>query len=478
MLTEVHLGMAGRPPSHFDWTASHLQNTIMQQTLLDHLKAELRARLAPSDYDVWIEPLTDQSNGREGLVVGCPNAFARNWVARHFTAEIREVLGRLGHRETSLSFEIGPRAARAKVSDEEIAAQPNQLELPYEPGRVLNRTNGFNPAFTFENFITGPSNIFAHQAALALSQRQGLGQDALFIQADTGLGKSHLSQAVGLALAGGSPHPRVMYLSAEEFTNQMIAAIRSGQIESFKTRFRRSCEALILEEVQFLSGKEKTQAELGYTLDSLMGDGKPVVLSGSRLPNQIPGLRRELASRLEAGVVAKISPPDHETRVRIIHAKADLMGIELPSGVAELLADGVKRDIRRLESILMNVAARAELLGRPLSVDLARETLGLNGSGGRPGQELIIDLVCGSYKVSPEDLSSKSRLKRIAEPRSLVCYLCRRYTDLSLAEIGRLINRKHTTVLYAVDRIEQARGRRNRLGREAEFLARRLEERF
>ena len=459
------------------------------------LKKGLRSRLPATAYEIWIEPLVrieapkqgrsrgraqaeitrdcgkTGENGGEGLVLGCPNEFSLNWIRQNYGQEIEEVLSTLDPPGVGYELAVAPPLPRAETP----GPAPAQPELPYAPGRILNRSEGLNPAFTFDQFITGPSNLFAHQAALALAAGQGMPLPTLYLQAETGLGKSHLSQAVGWSLSNGRSQGRVLYLTAEEFTNQMISSIKTGQTDTFRSRFRKRCDALILDEVQFLSGKEKTQAELGYTLDNLMSDGKKILFSGSRLPKEIPGLKKELASRLSMGVVAVIDQPDLETRVRIVEAKARDKGVELPAEVVEALARTIRRDVRRLESGLMNLIARSRLLNRPLNGDLVREVLGAQAATPATDLTRIIDLVCRSFRVTPKELASNSRLKKITQPRAIVFYLGRRYTDLSLAELGRRLGRRHTTVLYAVDRIERAVVRKNRLGRQVMLLAGKLE---
>ena len=456
--------------------------SIMNQGCLYLLKKELRSKLPATAYEIWIDPLVQlegggsgpgRGNGGDGrkLVLGCPNDFSLNWIKQNYGQAIEEVLARLENVDLEYELAVAPPAPL-----KETAPRPqSQLDLPYQPGRILNRSEGLNPAFTFEHFITGPSNLFAHQAAMALAGGQGMPLGALYLQADTGLGKSHLSQAVGWSLLNGARQPRVLYLTAEEFTNQMISSIKTGQTETFRSRFRKSCDALILDEVQFLSGKEKTQAELGYTLDNLMSDGKKILFSGSRLPKEIPGLKKELASRLSMGVVATIDQPDLETRIRIVEAKAREKGVELQDEVVEALARSVQRDVRRLESGLMNLLARSRLMNRPVNADLVREVV--DGQGGRPATDLdqIINLVCRSFKVTKEELASASRLKKITLPRSIVFYLGRRYTDLTLASLGKELGRRHTAVLYALDRIERSVVRKDSLGRQVLLLAQKIE---
>ncbi len=445
------------------------------------LKNELRSKLPATAYEIWIDPLIQiegenrrENPGTDGgkLILGCPNEFSLNWIRQNYGRIIAETLAGLDLSGAGYELAVAPPPPQAKTGERGLG----QPELPYAPGRLLRRAEGMNPAFTFDHFITGPSNLFAHQAAMALAAGRGMPISSLYLQSDTGLGKSHLSQAVGWSLLDGPKQRRVLYLTAEEFTNQMIASIKTGQTDTFRNRFRKRCDALILDEVQFLSGKEKTQAELGYTLDNLMSDGKKILFSGSRLPKEIPGLKKELASRLSMGVVATIDQPDLETRIRIVEAKAGEQGLELPDEVIEALAKAVRRDVRRLESGLMNLVARSRLMNRPLNVDLVHEVVG--GRGERPTADLgrIIDLVCRSFKVTREELASDSRLKRITLPRSIVFYLGRRFTDLSLASLGKKLGRRHTTVLYALNRVERAVVRKDRIGRQVILLSRKLED--
>ncbi len=448
------------------------------------LKKGLRSKLPATAYEIWIEPLVqiqDHPSGSPGkgpepennkLILGCPNEFSRNWISQNYGSEIKAVLTRLEPPVPDYELAVAPPPPRPK-DPESFQSQP---DLPYSPGRMLERSEGLNPAFTFDSFITGPSNLFAHQAALALAGGRGMPIGSLYLQSDTGLGKSHLSQAVGWSLLNGAGPRRVLYLTAEEFTNQMISSIKTGQTDTFRSCFRTGCDALILDEVQFLSGKEKTQAELGYTLDSLMDGGKKILFSGSRLPKEIPGLKKELASRLSMGVMATIDQPDLETRIRIIEAKSREQGVELREDVVETLARAIRRDVRRLESGLTNILARSRLLNRPVNVELVEEVVGQAGRSPATDLARIISLVCRSYKVTEEELASASRLKRITLPRAIVFYLGRRYTDLSLAALGKRLGRRHTTVLYALDRIERSVVKKDRLGRQVILLSKEIEE--
>lgn len=437
------------------------------------IKTRLKSRLADKPFSIWIEPIRVLEEADDRLVLGLPNRFARQWVRQHYGTLLRELADSVSGGRAAVELKIAPPERRPKASPEGVMVQP---ELPYQAGRLLRPRGGLCDQFTFERFISGPANVFARQAAMELASGQGMAVGSLFLTADTGLGKSHLSQAVGHQLLDFAPGSRVLYLSAEEFTNQMVSAIRTGKADEFKNKFRNRCDSLILEDVQFLTGKEKTQSELAATLDVLWSGGKRVIFTSSKTPDQIPGLRSELASRLSTGLVARIGSPDFETRVRIIMAKAKARALNMPMEVAEVLADSVQGDVRRLESAMLGVAARSRYMGRPLSLDLVQEEVGVaRRPAGQPlDLESITNTVCHYYRLEKADLLSRSRAKRISEARSVALYLCRRLTEHSLAEIGRRFDRRHSTVSYAVNRVEKAIHHQSSLGRQALLLTDRI----
>lgn len=440
----------------------------MHPTLWQNIKADLQASTPQGPFKIWLEPLTDLSVGDGRLVLGCPNKFSLKWVLQHYDGTIKSAIARHSTEPVEVELTVAPAPSRTRSDGR------GQPDLPYQPGRLLRPQAELDHRFTFDSFITGPANRFAHGAALELALGGGLATGALFLTADTGLGKSHLSQAIGLGLKQSDPRRRVMYLTAEDFTNQMVSAIRSGGAAQFKDRFRRRVDALILEDVQFLSGKEKTQVELSLTLESLISDGRKVVFTSSRPPGRIPGLRSDLASRLQTGVVAAIDSPDFDNRVRIVMAKAKAINLELGVQVAEELAEGIKTDVRRLESAVFGLAAKSRLMGRPITSDLAREVLGQAVVSG-PDLDRIIQTTARKFNLPVKEMLSRSRLKRIVECRSVAIYLSRRLTDHSLAEIGRRFDRSHSTVVHAVDRVERAIHRQTGLGRKAEYLQTELE---
>jgi chromosomal replication initiator protein len=299
--------------------------------------------------------------------------------------------------------------------------------------------------------------------------------NTLFLVSGTGLGKSHLTQAVGHHVLGAAPGARVAYLTAEDFANQMISALRGKRMDQFKDRFRRGCDLLLLEEVQFLAGKDKTQEELCYTLDTLWDSGGKVVFTGNCPPHQVKGLKRHLLSRLQGGVTAAIEPPDQATRVRILEAMAQDEGVRVDRGVLEYMAQELDGDVRRLQSSLVGLMAKGSLTGRPMDLALAAEILGqVQRQLRRVSPEQIRDLVAQAYGFSIVELTGKSRRKAVSRPRNLALYLCRRHTQASYASLGRLFNRDHSTVIYSVEQIERGLAADPRLGQELSFLEQRL----
>ncbi len=440
----------------------------MSLALWNALRDGLRASLDDEEFQVWIAPLRLIKQDASRLQVSCPNAFHRAWLRDHHLARMRQVLAELGQPlELSLEVLAGPQPAGPPPAPPE----PRQLELP----RLAQGGPKLNRRFVFDKFVSGGGNEFAWAAARAMAQGQKLFSNTLFLVSSTGLGKSHLTQAVGHQVLANSPETRVAYLTAEDFANQMISALRAKRMESFKDRFRRSCDVLLLEEVQFLAGKDKTQDELGYTLDCLLDAGKRIVFTGSVAPTQIKGLKRHLESRLSSGLTAAIEPPDQATRVRILEHLASEEGVAVERDILEYLAQELAGDVRRLQSALVGMLAKGSLTRRPLDLGLAAEVLGhMHLQLRRVTPEHILEIVAKAYGLESSALTGKSRRKAITRPRNLALFLCRRHTEASFAALGRAFNRDHSTVMYGVDQIERGLGSDPKLTQELAFLEQRL----
>jgi chromosomal replication initiator protein len=441
-------------------------------TVWESLKEVLRSKLPAKSYSLWIKPLTLVEHNGGTLLLGCPNKFSMNWVMENYAGLIEDRLR-----------EISPGGAnfRLKVMSPPKALPPSpvedktQLVLPHVPIRSRRGCRTLNHDFTFDRFVVGKCNEFAYSASKALALESNVSCNPLFILASTGLGKSHLSQAVGHALLQNKPDLRVHYITAEDFVNEMIWALRNNSIEEFKSKYRRSCDALLLEEVHFLSGKEKTQVELGYTLDALADDHKKIVFTSSVLPKDIPSLSRELYSRLNSGLIATLEKPDYETRLKILERKASEHDLHLSEEIMHMLAEKLTGDIRQMESALRCLKAKSELMKARIDADLAKEVLRCHVSEQSAAtQEDIRALVCQYFKIDPSVLQSNSRKAVHSFPRNVYVYLCRQHTSMTLEEIGQSINRNHSTIVYACEVIERKMKSDPKVKNQITFLGQRL----
>lgn len=435
----------------------------------DSIKENLRARLTPTAYQLWIEPLQAVVGDQGECYLECPNAFFIHWIQSHYLTEIAKECERLTGQVPPLKLRLAPPAPKPKV--EAVAAQPVLPGL--EPKKALGRQ--LNRYFTFERFVVGASNRLAFQASRALAANDTIFGRTLYLASPPGLGKSHLSQAVGNFMRANHRTARVFYLTAEDFANEMVAALRAGRIAGFKEKFRSQCDVLLLEGVHFLSGKEKIQAELCYTLDCLADLQKKIVFTSSYLPTEIPQLRQELVSRFSGGVITPIEPPDFGTRVQILLRRVKERQVQVPQAVVEYLAAHLTKDVRQMLSALDNLLLKSAALGVPPSLELAAEVLKGFTAAAVLEVEDIQRLVCEIYNLRLEELLSRSRQKRIVKARNLALYLCRYYLQKTLPELGRAFKRSHSTVLHALEGVERDRRTSPALAQELAYLEQRLQ---
>jgi chromosomal replication initiator protein len=434
-------------------------------------KDDLQNLISSNCFKMWIDPI-ELVISREGKIsLACPNRFFLNWVRENYFPEIKRSWERHGGTAQKIQLQLAATPRRSRQDKEDSSQLPLPLP-PQENGHMYR----LNRRFTFDQFVVGSGNSFAFSASLALANGDsGLGS-SLYLLADTGLGKSHLSHAIGNHILTQNSSTRVCYLTAEEFTNEMVVAIKQRRMDGFKERYRNKCDVLLLEEVQFLSGKEKTQAELAYTLDALSRVNKRVIFTGTHFPRDIPKLKSKLQSRLTAGMVTHIEPPDFQTRLKILEKKANNEGVRLPSDVAEVLATHITRDVRQLESCVIGIVAKSSLLEKPIDLRLAHEVLeSVCDSREAISMEQVQQVVCQYFKVSVEALKSNSRKKGVVYPRNLGMYFCRKYTDETLECIGRAFNRSHATVIHAVDNISRQIQQKSGVRNQVEFLGQQLE---
>lgn len=441
------------------------------QSVWNQVKTQIHKKMPHHSFMVWIEPLEWLGHRDNEVVLACPSEFARKWIISHYIDLMEAEVNKVSQEPCRITLEASDehKGNGDHYPDEEQPPLPHVKRRQHAP-------YAFHRDFTFDQFVVGMCNNFAYKAARALACGGDDYRNALFILSKTGLGKSHLSQAIGNHILNQNSDIRVCYTTAENFTNAMVHALRHDSIEQFKEKYRSQCDVLLLEDVQFLSGKEKTQHELGYTLDALLAAGKKLIFTSSHLPDDIPKMDGKLASRLSSGIISSIESPDYDTRVRIIEKKAALRSLEIPQDVVHYLAGELAENVRQLESGLIGVAAKASLLKFPIDVKLAE---GVVKNIVRRAKEITIKsiqkFVCKHYKISLEEMLSRSRKRRIAQPRQVAMYLSRHYTDQSFKAIGRNFNRYHATTLYAVGTIERLIREQGPVQKQVEFFCKGLE---
>jgi chromosomal replication initiator protein len=435
------------------------------------IKSALKKRIPIHSFRMWIEPLKLSCNEDTDWVVNCPNFFSKKRVQDLFGAMLQSEIQQVVGRQCRLSFAI------SSNGDNPVSDQIDHPQLPL-PNHNMHPSNGcfLRKDFTFDRFVVGGSNDFAYSASLALACGRSSQQNALFLLAKTGMGKSHLSQAVGHHVLSISPRERVYYITAEDFSNEMVQAYRHDAIDKFKTKYRNKCDVMLLEDVHYLSGKERTQIELALTLDALFEAGKRIIFSSCYLPSDIPKLNDKLSSRLSSGLISSIDPPDFRTRVRILKKKDRLYGYRIPDNVIQYLAGELTDDVRQLESGLNGVAAKSSLLRVPIDINLAESVVkNIVRQRKRITIEVIKKMVCKYYNVSIEDIMSRSRKQNFVRPRQMAIYLSRRYTDSPLQTIGKSFNRYHATALHSINSIERGLKKSGAVQKQVEFFRQKLE---
>jgi chromosomal replication initiator protein len=452
-------------------------------TAWDGALARLSAEMPPLALKAWILPLGIHADG-ETLVLTAPTSFHAERVRSRYLSAIEMQLAHEAGARVPVQIEVGSELAAAR--DPRIGAcapvQPVLAESAPSRAPVVRVERTPAPAaqlalpHTFDTFVVGRGNALAREASYAMAHGRTLGASTLFLAGPPGIGKSHLARAVvHEARANGAE--RALYASAESFTSELMSAIRSNETPAFRRRYRRECDLLVLEDVQFFAGKNATQLELFHTVEHLRLVGTRVVLTADRLPRDIARLDARLASQLASGLVAEMDPPDRELRRDILRDRAARGGFRIPSDCLELLADTVHGSVRDLEGVLMQLVASSALLGSKIDLALAesalRKVAGPNGAA--HSLDDVIDCVAQFFGVRRSELASRSRRRASLRPRQLAMYLCRRYTDASLSEIGRALGRDHPAVTNALRAIERALLERAPLRYQVEELSARLQ---
>ena len=447
---------------------------LMEQNWQE-IKRKLQACLSRGQYEFWVASIEFLGLENETVALGCKNRFHIEWIREKLENKLLRAVQEFYPLARRVEYQI----LSGEPEPEELEGHEPQAEArtQIEMSDLIKRSGPvFNPRFTFDQFVVGSSNQLAFATARGIARGQQLYNNSAYILSETGLGKSHLSHAIGSHICRKAPELRVHYVTAEQFANEMIYSLKNGNIENFKTKFRTECDVLLFEKVEFLSGKEKVQNELVYTLDELMDRGKRIVYTGNTFPKDIPKLTNELQSRLSGILVAPIGPPDLRTRVEILRKKASRANVNLPAEVIQYLAERVMGDVRRLESCVIGLLAKSSIQGLPVTLDLARE---LTETMLDRLPKLTIDhiqqVVCAAFQISVEDLKSSKRRKELAAARKMGMFLCRRYTTESLESIGKSFNRSHSSVLYALNDLTKAIENDNKIKRQVEHVSGRLD---
>ena len=440
--------------------------------LWDAVLGEIQLQMTRATFETWMKGTELVEAHENTFVIGTPSPYAVEWLENRLSPLIRETLERHVGHPVEVTFVV------RKTGN---GSGPSPLPLGRVPSDTLPSTveppvgNPLQARYTFETFIVGPSNRLAHAAALAVAERPAQAYNPLFIYGGVGLGKTHLLHAIAHKVL--EKNIQAVYVPSERFTNELIAAIRSQETEAFRARYRRA-DVLLIDDIQFLAGKESTQEEFFHTFNALHAASKQIVISSDRPPRAIPLLEERLRSRFEGGLVCDIAPPDLETRIAILHAKAEGQPVHVPEAVIRLIAQRVQSNIRELEGALTRVVAYAQFGHQPLTVELAERVLH-DILERPPALELdrVIQEVASFYGLSVEDLQSSSRRKRVAYARQVAMYLAREETDASLVRIGEALGgRDHSTVLYGYEKIAEAVEANDQVRREVLAIRERLYE--
>ena len=466
---------AGTPPTAAQW---------------DKVLGRLRAEFGDAVFKSWLKPLTFAKAAEGEVIVSVPTRFMRDWVERHYLDRVRAVWAEENATVRSVILRVHrpapPQSAILAAGAPSVAASPATAKAGETATRSVVTASGheradisapLNPRFTFENFVVGKSNEFAYAAARRLAEAKTVPFNPLFLYGGVGLGKTHLMHAIAWAIRERHPTRRVIYLSAEKFMYQFIRALRFRDTMAFKEQFR-SVDVLMIDDVQFISGRESTQEEFFHTFNALVDQNRQIVISADKSPSDLEGMEERMRSRLGWGLVADIHQTDYELRLSILQTKAERLTVTVPPKVMEFLAHKITANVRELEGALNRVAAHATLVGRDLSLETAQEVLHdlLRANDRRVTIEEIQKRVAEHFNIRISDMSSARRARAVARPRQVAMYLAKQLTSRSLPEIGRKFGgRDHTTVMHAVRKVEELRSSDTSFSEDVELLRRMLE---
>ena len=427
--------------------------TTSHDQVWKHASKVLQGMLSPDLYSRWFAPIKPVALTNDTLTLGVANEFHQIWLQDNYRDLIRDILAQVSGDALSVKFVVVPELKSAVPP-----IPPKQMEVA-DPKESKEGDTKMNPKNTFDGFVVGPSNHFAHAASMAVAQSPAKAYNPLFIYGGVGLGKTHLMHAIGHYVVTHLKNLKLTYISSERFMNEMINAVRYDRILDFRERYR-SVDLLLVDDIQFVSGKEGTQTEFFHTFNALYDAQKQIVLSSDRPPHEIPALEERLRSRFEWGLITDIQSPDLETKIAILKRKAEAEALPLPDNVAMYIAGRIKSNIRELEGSLIRLIAYASLTGRDISLELTHEVLKnvIDQDDKAVTIDTIQKFVSDYYQLKVAELKSKNNSKSIALPRQIAMYLCKTLTHASLPEIGRSFGGKHhSTVIHSIKKVEELR---------------------
>jgi len=427
-------------------------------------QANLKKVLTGQTYTTWIDPLKFLGATEDTIVLEVPSSFFQKWVTDKYLSMIKEAISAVNSRSYQIEFHIGE-PKEADAPDAGVAAGERNLkpsrEKEKEKEREKEKKSEFiptlNPKYTFESFVCGASNQFAYAASQAVANKPATNYNPLFIYGGVGLGKTHLVNAIGNQILAKNPKAKICYYSSEKFMNEMINSLRYKKMEEFRNKFRKM-DLLLIDDIQFMAGKEATQEEFFHTFNALYESHKQIVVTSDKFPKDIPGLEERLRSRFEWGLIADIQPPDVETKIAILKKKSDLHAVNLPNDVALFLAQGATSNIRELEGMLIRLEAFASLTGNEITLSMAREVMKdiIVEKTREITVEMIQKHVADHFRIKLSELKSDKRIKTLVVPRQIAIYICRELTKASYPEIGEKFGGKdHSTIIHSVKKIEK-----------------------
>lgn len=419
--------------------------------LWDQVLMNIEKKVSKPSFDTWLKFTKAHVLQGDTMIITAPNEFARDWLEGRYSQLISGLLYEIIGEELNVKFIIPPQ------EEESESVSPVQKEVINTESADINQSM-LNPKYTFDTFVIGSGNRFAHAASLAVAEAPANAYNPLFIYGGVGMGKTHLMHAIGHYVVEHNPTAKVVYLSSEKFTNEFINSIRDNKAVDFRNKYR-TADVLLIDDIQFLAGKEQTQEEFFHTFNTLHEESKQIVISSDRPPKEIPTLEDRLRSRFEWGLITDITPPDLETRIAILRKKAKADGLDIPNEVMLYIANQIDSNIRELEGALIRVVAYSSLINKDINADLAAEALKNIIPSSKPKVITILDIqkmIGAEYNVKLEDFKAKKRTQSIAFPRQIAMYLSREMTDFSLPKIGEEFGgRDHTTVIHAHEKISK-----------------------